>query len=215
MHLINLLKSLGIRGSSLRMSQTSKTYFLIKLYPDILPREAQSRKRFPSRYFRTASISGVLQQAKNIISTEICYRNRQRGILAQKEHRTSQKLFVIQLASLDFMKWDDNSFKEVNMFFSERNCKPTDDRRQDIEEFSGSVKLEILVNQSVETVCDRLSDHLSSWNQLCVQSVEDILQIFSFSGFFGVHELEEFLNEDVGDISFQGFDINRVIYDKL
>lgn len=38
------------------------------------------------------------------------------------------------------------------------------------------------MNQAVETIVDGFSDHFSSWDELCVESVQNVLQVLSFSG---------------------------------
>ncbi len=71
------------------------------------------------------------------------------------------------------------------------------------------------MDEGVEAVVDCLSDHLSSWDELGVESVEDVLEVFSLSGFFGVEELEELLDEGWSDVYFECFDISAIIDDEL
>ena len=71
------------------------------------------------------------------------------------------------------------------------------------------------MDEGVEAVIDCLSDHLSSWDELGVEPVENILEVFPLSGFFRVEELEELLNEGWGDMYLEGLDISAIIDDKL
>ena len=40
------------------------------------------------------------------------------------------------------------------------------------------------MDETVEAIIDRFSDHLSSWDQLGVEPVKNILQVFPFPWFF-------------------------------
>jgi len=82
------------------------------------------------------------------------------------------------------VKGNDHGLEEDDMLFSEGDGKPTDDAGQDIEEFGCSVEFVCFVDQSVETIVDGLSDHLSPGNKLSIESMEDVLEVLSFSGFF-------------------------------
>jgi hypothetical protein len=128
------------------------------------------------------------------------YRDCECGVLAQEEHGASQELLVVQLAGLDLVKGNDDSLEEVDVLLSQRDGETGDDRGEDIEEFGSSVELEALVNEGVEAVGDGLTDHLSPRDELGIESVENVFQIFSFSWFLGVEELEEGFDENVGDV---------------
>jgi len=91
---------------------------------------------------------------------------------------------MIELAGLYFMKRDNYVFKEFNMFFPERYRKSTDDTGKDIKKFCHSVKFIVFMDKGVELVGDGFSDHFSSWDEFCVEAMEDVLKIFSFSRFF-------------------------------
>jgi hypothetical protein len=71
------------------------------------------------------------------------------------------------------------------------------------------------VDQGVEAIGDGLSDHLSSWDELGVESVKNVLQVLSLLWLFGVEELEELLNELVGDEGLQALDVSGVVDDQL
>ena len=45
--------------------------------------------------------------------------------------------------------------------------------------------------------------------------MQNIFQIFSFSGFLRIKEFQEFLNEGRGDMNFQRFNFSTFIYNKL
>lgn len=71
------------------------------------------------------------------------------------------------------------------------------------------------MNEGVETVVDCFSDHLSSGNELGIESVENVLKVLPLSGFFRVEELEEFLDEGWSNVDLEGFDISAIIDDEL
>jgi hypothetical protein len=119
------------------------------------------------------------------------------------------------LAGLDLVKWNDDGLEEVNVLLSEWNGESGNDGSQNVQQFWGSVELEILVDQGVEAIGDGLSDHLSSWHQLGVQSVENVLQVFSLLWLLGVEQLEELLDELVGDEGLQALDIGGIVDDQL
>ncbi len=110
---------------------------------------------------------------------------------------------MVELAGLDLVKRNDDSFEEVDVFFPQRNGKSTDNTCKNIQKLSSSVELVILVNKCVEAISHGFSNHFSSWNKLGIKSVEDILEIFSFSRFFGIEKLQKLLNESMSYIHFQ------------
>jgi len=113
------------------------------------------------------------------------------------------------------MEGDNDGLEEVDVFFSQGDRETTDDTSQNIQKFSSTVEFVVFVDKSVEAISDGLSDHFSSGNELSVESVKDILEIFSFSGFFGIEKLQKLLNEGVCNKNFQRFNINSIIHDKL
>lgn len=66
------------------------------------------------------------------------------------------------------MKWDDDSLEEINVLLSQWDSKTADNASQNIEKLSSSVELVVLMDESIETVGDRLSNHLSSWDELTI-----------------------------------------------
>ena len=119
------------------------------------------------------------------------------------------------LASLDLMEWNDDSLEEVNVLLSEWNSESGNDGSQNVQQFRSTIELEVLMDQGVEAISDCLSDHFSSWNQLGVESVKNILQVFSFLWFFRIEQFKEFLNELVSDESLQALDISSIIDNEL
>ncbi len=69
------------------------------------------------------------------------------------------------------------------------------------------------MNQAIETIVDGFSDHFSSGNEFCVESMQNVLQVLSFSGLLWVEKLEEFLDKRWGDMHFKGFDVSTIIDD--
>lgn len=116
-------------------------------------------------------------------------------VLAEEQHGTSKELFVVEVARLDLVEWDDDGLEEDDVLISEWDSKSGDDGGEDIEQLSSSIEFVVFVNKSVEAISDSFSDHFSSWDKLSIESVEYILKIFSFSGFLSIEELKEFLDE--------------------
>lgn len=122
---------------------------------------------------------------------------------------------MVELAGLDLVEGNDDSFEEIDVLFSERDGETGNDTCENVEELCSTIEFEALVNEGVEAVSDGLSDHLSSGNEFGVKSVENVFQIFSFSGFLRVEKFKEGFNEDVGDIDLQGLDISSIVDNKL
>ena len=73
------------------------------------------------------------------------------------------------------MQWDNNVLEEDYVLLSKRHGEPTDYRSEDVEQLSSSVELVGFVDQVVEGLIDSLSDHLSSWHELGVQLMKNVL----------------------------------------
>lgn len=69
------------------------------------------------------------------------------------------------------------------------------------------------MDEGVEAIRDRLSDHFSSWYKLGIESVQDIFEVLSFLWFLRVEELKELLYELVGDKCFKTLYICSVVDD--
>jgi len=118
---------------------------------------------------------------------------------------------MIELAGLDFVKRDDDIFEEFDMLFSEGDRKSTDDTGEDVEKFGYSVEFIVFVDEGVELVGDGFSDHFSSWDEFCVESVEDVLKVFSFSRFLRVKQLQELLHKSMSDKHLQRLHIANIV----
>lgn len=75
------------------------------------------------------------------------------------------------VGGLHLVQGDDDILEEDHVLFSKGDGEARDDGCQDVEEFSGTIEFIVFVDQGVEAVCDGFSDHLSSWDQLGVESV--------------------------------------------
>ena len=64
--------------------------------------------------------------------------------------------------------------KKTHMFGSKWHCKPRNNTGQDVKQLTRAIKFVVLVNQGVEEVGYALPDHLSSRDQLSVESVKDV-----------------------------------------
>jgi len=89
------------------------------------------------------------------------------------------------------------------MLISKWHCKSTNDTCKNIEKLCCTIEFMIFMNKKEEALIHRLSDHLSSWHELRIEFMENVLQIISFNRFFRVKELEELLDELRCDIYFQ------------
>jgi hypothetical protein len=69
---------------------------------------------------------------------------------------------MIEVTGLYFVKRNNNSLEEHDMFFSQRDCKTTNDTSQYVKEFGSTVEFKTFMNQGVETVSDSLTDHFSA-----------------------------------------------------
>jgi hypothetical protein len=69
------------------------------------------------------------------------------------------------------------------------------------------------VDETVEAVGDSFSDHLPSWDQLGIQSMQDVLEVFPLSWFLRIEQLQELLDEGVRDEYLQSLDICSFIDD--
>jgi hypothetical protein len=84
------------------------------------------------------------------------------SVLRQEKHGASKQLLVELGAGLDLVQGDNHIFEEDNVLVSQRHGKPTNDAREDVEELGGSVELVSFMDERVEALIDRLSDHLPS-----------------------------------------------------
>lgn len=92
--------------------------------------------------------------------------DRQRAVLRQEEHRAPEQLLVELTACLHFVQWDDHILEENHMLVSERHCEAGNNGGENIEKLSSSIELVRLMDQGVEALVDRLSNHLSPRYQL-------------------------------------------------
>ena len=71
------------------------------------------------------------------------------------------------------------------------------------------------MDQGEEALVDSLSDHFSSWDKLGIQLVENVLEVVSLNGFFGVKKFQEFLDELRGNVNFEWSNFNCLVDDEL
>lgn len=71
------------------------------------------------------------------------------------------------------------------------------------------------MDERVEAVIDGLSNHLSSRDKLGIEPVEDVLEVFSLPGLFGVEKFEKLLDEGGSNVHFERLDISAIIDDEL
>ena len=64
------------------------------------------------------------------------------------------------------MEGNNAVLEENNVLLPEGNCEARNDASHDVQQFGGSVELVGLVDEGVEALVHRLSDHLSSGDQL-------------------------------------------------
>ena len=110
------------------------------------------------------------------------------SILSEEEHRASQKLLIELRASLNLVEWNDNVLEEDDMFVSKWNSETTDNTCKDVKKFGSTVELVSFVDKGEEALIDSLSNHLSSWNQLRIKLMQNVLQVVSFYRLFRIEK---------------------------
>ena len=113
------------------------------------------------------------------------------------------------------MEWDDNVLEENNMLISEWDSESTNDTGQDIEKLGSSIELMVFMDKGEEALVHSLSNHFSSWNQLCIELMKNVLKIISLDRFFGIEKLEELLNELWSDIDLKRSNLNCFVNNQL
>jgi hypothetical protein len=106
-------------------------------------------------------------------------------------------------AGLDLVQGDDDVLEKDDVFISEWDSESTDDTGQNVQQFGSTVEFMGLVDQGEEALVDGLTDHLSTWHQLGIELVQNVLEVVSLDGLFRVEELKEFLHELWSDVHFQ------------
>jgi len=71
------------------------------------------------------------------------------------------------------------------------------------------------MDETVKAVIDRFTNHFPSWDKLRIKAMQNVLQIFSFSWFFRIKELQKLLDKGRCDMNLKGFHIGSVIDNKL
>lgn len=113
------------------------------------------------------------------------------------------------------MEWDDNVLEENDVLVSEWNGKTTNDTCENIQKFGGTIELMSLMNKKMETLVDSLSNHFSSWDELSIKLMKNVLKIVSLNRLFGIEKFKEFLNELWGDVLFEGSNFDSLVDDEL
>lgn len=113
------------------------------------------------------------------------------------------------------MEWDDDSLEKDNVLLTQWHCEARDDTSENIKQFSGTVKLVVLLDERVEGLIHCLSDHLSTWHKLCVQLVQNVLQIVAFVRLLRVKELKELLDELRLHKSLKRLNIDAIVDNEL
>jgi len=70
------------------------------------------------------------------------------------------------------------------MLISERNSKTTNYTSKNVEKLSSAIEFVGLMNERVEALINSLSDHLSPWDQLSIELMENILEVVSLNRLF-------------------------------
>jgi hypothetical protein len=124
-------------------------------------------------------------------------------------------MLVEEVAGLHLMQRNDDILEEDDVLLPQRHCETRNDASQNVQKLRGSIELEGLVDQRVEAIVNGLTNHLSPGDQLGIETVEDVFQVFSFTRLFRVKELEEFLNERGSDVDLESLDIRSIVDDEL
>jgi len=78
------------------------------------------------------------------------------------------------------MKRNNNISEENNMLISEWDSKSRNDTCKDIKKLSSTIELVSLLDQKMEAFVHCLSNHLSSWDKLSIELMQDVLEVVSF-----------------------------------
>jgi hypothetical protein len=116
------------------------------------------------------------------------------------------------VASLNLMQRNDHILEENDVLFSERNGEPWNDASQDVQELWGTIEFEGFMDEGVEAVINCLSDHLSSGDEFCIESMQNIFEIFPLSWLLWVKELQKLLDKGWGNVNFQSLDVCAVVH---
>lgn len=113
------------------------------------------------------------------------------------------------------MQWDDDIGEEDYVLVSQGYGESTNNTRQNIKQFGGTIEFVVLVDQGKEALIHRLSNHFSSRYEFGVQLVENVLKIISLDGFFGVEELKELLDELRSYINLERSNLDGLVDNQL
>lgn len=128
MHLINLLKSFSMRGSSLGKSMTSST-----------SNSSVKKKVWLKDYFLDiVTVRPVLEQTLH-------QGDSQTAVLGQEKHTTTHQLFVEKMASLHLVQRDNHGVKKSHVFFSQRYSEARNNTKVKIEIGINLVSIYILI----------------------------------------------------------------------
>lgn len=150
-----------------------------------------------------------------VLNQSVKQEKTKRWVFCQEEHGASHQMFMEKMAGLNFVKRNDHIFEENDVLFSEGNCKPRNDACQNIQQFRSSIELECLVYETVETIVDGFSDHLTTRDQLGIQAMQNVLEVFPLTRLFGIEQFQEFLNERRSNVNLQGFNVGTVVDNEL
>ncbi len=120
-----------------------------------------------------------------------------------------------EMAGLHLVQGNDNILEENDVFFPQRHCESRNDAGQNVQKFRCSIELKGLVDQGVEAIVNGLTNHLSPGDQLGIETMQDVFQIFSFTRLFRIKEFKEFLNERGSDVDFKGLDVSTIVDNQL
>lgn len=76
-----------------------------------------------------------------------------------------------EVAGLHLMQRNDDILEEDDVFLPQGHCETRDNTGQNVQKFRSSVEFEGLMNQGVEAIVDGLTDHLSSGDQLGIETM--------------------------------------------
>jgi hypothetical protein len=75
------------------------------------------------------------------------------------------------MASLDFVEWNNDIFKENDVLFSQGHSETWNNACKNIKQLRCTIELESFVNQTVEAIINCFPYHFPSRHKLCVKSV--------------------------------------------
>lgn len=119
------------------------------------------------------------------------YLFRQGCVFFQELHNTVRQLRMVHAQALDFMQGNKNSRQKELMLFLEWQCKPVDDRAENLQQLGNAVEAFGFVNKLEEDVVDGPADIRAEIEKFAVDAMERRFQKVALSWVFRVEQFKK------------------------